>query len=170
MAILTDQAMAFIYARQFDRAIEQLRKLIAIDPNFVRTHFYLSEAYQGKGMYAEAIESRKKGVLLDGMDPLVAETIYKRMVEAVKRSGANGYWQVQMDLDLERAKQDEEPVDVMEIAINHANLGNTDKAFSIWKRVQRPPRRICFLKADYIWDKIRNDPRYDDLIRRIGLP
>jgi len=67
--------MASIYARQYDKAIDQLKKLIAIDPNFVRTHFYLADAYQGKEMYAEAIESRKKGFLLDGMEPEIAEMI-----------------------------------------------------------------------------------------------
>src|SRR5436190_1289899 len=171
MAILTDQGMAFNYARQFDRAIEHYKKLFEIDPKFVRTHYYLSTAYEAKGMFAEAIESRKKGLLLDGVDPKLAESISKRIEDAVKTSGANGYWQAQMDLSIERAIRNSEPVDQMDMAIDYANLGNADKAFEALERAFKDHRvGLVFLKADYIWDKIRQDPRFDDLVRRVGLP
>ena len=168
MAILTDQAMAYIYARQFDRAIEQLKKLIEIDPNFVRTHFYLAEAYQAKGMFPEAIESSKKGLLLDGMEPELAEAISKRRLEAFRKDGAAGIWKVQLDLNVERAKRNGEPVDVIDMAIDNANLGNADQAFEYLEKGFKDRRvALVFLKVDYIWDKIRSDPRFDDLIRRV---
>jgi TolB-like protein/Tfp pilus assembly protein PilF len=170
MAILTDQAMAYIYARQFDRAIEQLKKLIEIDPNFVRTHFYLAEAYQAKGMFPEAIESTKKGMLLDGMEPERAETRTKQRLEAFKNGGATGYWKLRLELNSERAKHygDSDSVDVIDLAIDHANLGDADKAFEYLKKGLKARRvGLVFLKVDYIWDKIRSDPRFDDLVSRV---
>jgi TolB-like protein/cytochrome c-type biogenesis protein CcmH/NrfG len=168
MAILTDQAMAYIYARQFDRAIADLKKLIEIDPNYVRTHFYLSNAYEAKGMYAEAVESRMKGAILDGMNPERAQALNTRILDAIKESGPNGYWQVQIDWRLERSKKNGEPVDVMDMAIFNANMGNNDKAFEFLEQGLKDRRvGLVFLKVDYIWDKIRNDPRFDDLMRRI---
>jgi TolB-like protein/Tfp pilus assembly protein PilF len=170
MAILTDQAMAYIYARKFDDAIDRLKKLIEIDPNFVRTHFYLMEAYRGKGMLPEAFESAKKGLLLDGMEPELAESIYKRRMEAFKNAGADGYWKVQLELDVERAKRNGDPVDIMDLAIDHAGLGNTDQAFEYLEKGLKDRRvTFVFMKVDYVWDKIRSDSRFDDLVRRVGL-
>ena len=102
MAILTDQAMALIYARQFDRAIERLKNLIEIDPNFVRTHFYLADAYQAKGMFPEAVESRKKATVVRRNGPARAEAISKKRLDAYKASGPAGYWQMQIELSIER--------------------------------------------------------------------
>ena len=171
MAILTDQAMAYIYARQFDRAIERLKKLIEIDPNFVRTHFYISDAYLAKEMFPETIESRKKGLLLDGMEPERAESVSKRRFEGFKSSGTNGFWKVQLEIDIERAKRNGDPEDPMEMAIDHANLGDTDKAFEYLEKGFKDRRvGFVFLKVDFIWDKIRPDPRFADLVRRVGLP
>jgi TolB-like protein/Tfp pilus assembly protein PilF len=169
MAILTDQAMAYIYARQFDRAIEQLKKLVEIDPNYVRTHFYLAEAYQAKGMFPEAIESTKKGAILSGMEPDRAEALAKRRLDAFKNEGPAGYWKVQLDLAVERGTRDGDAADVIDMAIDHANLGNADKAFEYLEKGFKDRRvGLVFLKVDYIWDKIRSDPRFDDLVRRVA--
>jgi len=59
----------------------------------------------------------------------------------------------------------------MEVAIGYANLGNADKAFEYLEKGFKDHRvGLVFLKVDYIWDKIRSDPRYDDLVRRVALP
>jgi adenylate cyclase len=56
------------------------------------------------------------------------------------------------------------------MAIYHANMGNNDKAFESLERGFKDRRvGLVFLKVDYIWDKIRSDPRFADLVRRVGL-
>ena len=170
MAILTDQGMSFVYARQYDRAIDHFKKLIEIDPNFMRTHFYLATAYEAKGMFPETIQARNKGMLIVGVEPARVEAISKPLMDAARSSGANGYWQSQMDLSIADAKRAGKPVDPMDMAVYNANLGNADKAFE-WLEKCYKDRRVglVFLKTDPIWDKIRNDPRFADLIRRVGL-
>jgi len=172
MAILTDQAMALIYAREFDAAIEQLKKLIENDPNYVRTHFYLGTAYEAKGMFAQAIEARRKGLLLDGKDPDRVDAISKRIMEAIKTHGPNAYWKVQLELGMERAKHygNSDSIDVIEMAIDHANLGNADEAFQFLEKAFENRRvGLVFLKVDYVWDKIRSDQRFAELVARVGV-
>ncbi|HRI05078.1 MAG TPA: tetratricopeptide repeat protein [Pyrinomonadaceae bacterium] len=171
MAILTDQGMAFIYARQFDRAIEHFKKLLAIDPNYVRTHYYLATAYEAKGLFQEAIDARRKGFLLDGEDPARIESMSNRLFGAVKASGANGYWQTQMELSIERAKREGNSGDAIDLAINHANLGNSEKACELLE-VEMKKKRVVFvfLKVDYIWEKIRSEACFADIVRRVGVP
>ena len=121
-------------------------------------------------MYPEAVESGLKGVLLEGMNPTKAEALKTQRLNAIKESGSNAYWQAQMDWRLERSKQNGEPVDVMDMAIYHANMGNNDKAFEFLERGFKDRRvGLVFLKVDYIWDKIRPDPRFSDLVRSVGL-
>ena len=75
-----------------------------------------------------------------------------------------------MDLSIADAKRAGKPVDPMDMAVYNANLGNADTAFE-WLEKCYKDRRVglVFLKTDPIWDKIRNDPRFADLIRRVGL-
>jgi hypothetical protein len=89
-------------------------------------------------------------------------------MDALRTSGSRGYWQIQIELDTERAKRLTEPVDVMEMAINYANLGDADKAFEYLEKGFKDHRvGFVFLRVDYVWDKIRSDPRFVDLIRRV---
>ena len=122
-------------------------------------------------MFPEAIESRRKGLLLDGANPTHVNAVSKRLLDAYKASGANGYWQTEMDLMLERSKKDKEPVDPVSMAVFYAQLGNADKAFE-WLEIALKDRIVglVFLKVNSIWDKIRPDPRFAELIRRVGLP
>jgi len=76
-----------------------------------------------------------------------------------------------MDLSIADAKRAGKPVDPMDMAIYNANLGNADKAFE-WLEKCFNDRRVGLvsLKVTYSWDKIRNDSRFNDLVRRVGLP
>jgi hypothetical protein len=106
------------------------------------------------------------------MKPERAEAISKRIMDAVKTSGAAGYWRVQQELAIEGAQHygNLDSPDVIEMAIGYANLGNGDRAFEYLERGFKDRRvGLVFLKVDYIWDRIRSDPRFADLVRRVGL-
>jgi tetratricopeptide (TPR) repeat protein len=57
-------ALAFYYARDYERAIQQFRKTLELDPNFPLVYAHLPAAYEQKGMYAEAIAGFQKGITL----------------------------------------------------------------------------------------------------------
>lgn len=155
----------FYFMRQYDQAIEQLRKTVELDPNFVLTYDLLSGVYMQKGMYDEAIAAHLKGLTLEGYSP---EAI-AALKEAYAASGMRGYRQKYNELLKERSKQSH--VSPIFIAMNYALLVEKDRAFEwLEKAYEERSGWLLELKVDPVWDSLRSDPRFADLVRRIGLP
>ena len=169
-AISTDLGIAYYYARQYDRSIEHLQKLIELDPNYLRTHNYLFKVYEERGMFEEALIEREKSSLLLGENPEKVAKSKAAIKDALKASGERGYWQKILDLRKETARSGK-PVKALDMAILYAKLNEREQAF-IWleKAVEDRAPNIFFLKVSPEWDNIRSDPRFQDLLRRVGLP
>ena len=170
LAIATDHGRAYFLARQYDRAIEILTKVIEIDPTYQRTYFYLSTVYEEKGMFAEAIEANRKGQTVRGRDPAVLNPRLKKLSDSYNASGAAGYWRTALELTLEAAKRTEEPAHNVDLAFLYCQLGEKDRAFEhLEKAFQERRVDMVFLTVDPAWDTIRDDPRFTDLVQRVGL-
>jgi serine/threonine protein kinase/Tfp pilus assembly protein PilF len=167
LAIGTDLGLAYYYARQYDRAIEYLKKLIEMDPNYVRTHIYLAQVYEEKGMFEEAIAEMEKGIVANGQNPDEVAKAMGTLKAALRASGARGYWQRRFDL----LREHEQSLNPLEMASLFARLGQTDQAF-IWLQKAYDERRVnlIWLKVSPEWDNLRSDPRFPELVRRVGLP
>ena len=82
--------------------------------------------------------------------------------------GAKGYWQASLEEALENA-QNGVRTDEVEIAGLYAKVGNSDKAFEWLDKAYRVRSTgMMFLSIDPVWDSIRPDPRFADLLRRVG--
>lgn len=168
LAIATDQGQAYANAGEFDRAIEHFKKIIEIDPTYQRTYFYLIGSYEAKGMFPEAIESRRKGLSIGAKDAQKIDAAAKRVSDAYAVRGATGYWQASLEQALEFAAQTGVPADPTEIAFYHVQLGENDKALEwLEKGFKARSTAMVFLKIWPGWDNIRSDPRFADLLRRI---
>ena len=153
------------WARQYDRAIEQLRKTLEMDPNFARTHLDLGAVYQDKGMFDEAIAEFQKGRELGGENWPELRVPLQRAYEA---SGYRGYYQEQLRLLKERSKRSY--VAPATIAMIYARLGDKESAFTWLEKAQRERAGLFFIKVEPVYDPIRSDPRFRDLLHRAGLP
>src|SRR5713101_125746 len=153
------------WARQYDRAIEQLRKTLEMDPNFARTHLDLGAVYQDKGMFDEAIAEFQKGRELGGENWPELRVPLQRAYET---SGYRGYYQEQLRLLKERSKQSY--VAPVTIAIIYARLGDKESAFTWLEKAQRERTGLFFIKVEPVYDPMRSDPRFRDLLHRAGLP
>ena len=166
LIINTNLALVFYYARDYDRAIEQARKTLEIDPSF-RTppHLRLRDTYDQKGMYEEAIaEAQKTG----GRFPLSPEDA-AALRRAYATSGAKGYWQKRVELAKERSRQ--AYIAPTSIAQNYARLGEKDQAFEwLEKAYEVRDEWLDFIKVEPAFDSLRSDLRFRDLLRRVGLP
>ncbi len=156
----------YLYARQPDQAIQQLRKTLDLDPNFVLAHLLLGQAFEQKRMYREAISELEKGVNLSGGNPAHLAALGHAYALSGKKAEAEKVLEQLKQLSKRRY------VASYEIAVVCAGLGQTDQTFA-WLEKAYDTRDSSWL-LDLNWDPrfepLHSDPRFKDLLRRLGLP
>jgi tetratricopeptide (TPR) repeat protein len=173
LSLIINSIVGIVYTetRQYDRAIEQLKKTIEMDHNFPRAHLFLAEAYERKGMFVEAISEFEKHSILTGMPPEEAAKETAALREAYKKSGANGYWRKQIEIyEWRRASHPELLPPLSVVASFYAQLGEKEQAFAFLEKAYEQKEVDVVRLKSQIYDPIRSDPRFQDLMRRIGLP
>ncbi len=152
------------FDRQYDRAIEQYRRTLEMDPTFSSARWKLREAYERKGMYKEAFAELETNMELWGAKELAAEfrRIYKESgYPAVLRRWIHDYE--------ERARQ--AYVQPYNIAMLYAELEEKDPAFTWLKKAcEERSAEVVHVGVEPIFDSLRSDPRFADLLRCLGLP
>jgi DNA-binding winged helix-turn-helix (wHTH) protein/TolB-like protein/Flp pilus assembly protein TadD len=158
-------ARILYFAREYDEAIEQCRKTLELEPDYGGARFFLGRVYKQKGMYREALAEFEKArdLLRDNAEviSLIGYTyaVSGRHAEAQK---------VLQDL---QARSNQNYISPYHVAMVYAGLGERDKAFNwLGKAYADREGRLTILKVVPEFDSLRSDPRFADLIRRIGLP
>ena len=151
------------YARQNDLAIAQLNKIIEMDPNWYLAHMVLCQTYSYNGQYSQAIAECEKAKGLND-DPAVLSYLSRAYSLAGKREdGMKVVAQMH-----EIAKQRYVPAYGFGFA--YAALGDKEQAFQWLERsFQDRGWEISYLKVDPAMDSLRSDPRFNELVRRVGL-
>jgi serine/threonine protein kinase/tetratricopeptide (TPR) repeat protein len=158
--------VAFYFARNYDQAIEQSQKTLELDPNFPLVHAHLPAAYEQKGMYDKAIAGFQKGITLRGGTAWSFSMSGLGHVYAV--SGKKAEARAVLDELKQMSRQEYVPADG--IALVYAGLGEKDQAFTwLEKAYEEHAFRMAWLKVEPQWDSLRSDPRFADLVRRVGL-
>jgi tetratricopeptide (TPR) repeat protein len=159
--------LALYMARDYDKAIEQFQRTLELDPNFPPANQILPAAYEQKGMYSEAIAGFKKAI------PLMTGSEW-----ALTRGGLTHLYAITGKhsealamLDELRQLSTREYVPAPSMAIAYAGLGEQDQAFAwLEKGYEEHAFQMQWLTVEPRWDSLRSDPRFKDLVRRIGLP
>jgi tetratricopeptide (TPR) repeat protein len=151
--------------RRYDEAAEQYRRALEMDPNSGFAHWALGNVYVNQGMYEEAVAEYKVAIPLSGDSPdELASLGY-----AYALSGRRREAQAVLDELKERSRR--RYISPTVIAFLHAGLGETDEAFAWLDRaVEGRDFILVFLKVDPTFDRLRADPRFASLQRRVGLP
>ncbi|HSK72295.1 MAG TPA: tetratricopeptide repeat protein, partial [Pyrinomonadaceae bacterium] len=146
-------------ARRFDEAIRLLQNLAKTAPENPLVHFYLAESYLLKGMTAESLAEHEKIRETEGERPT---PFY---IFALAKAGKTEAAREQ--LEMLRQSGDYAPA---EFALAYIALGEKEQAFALLEKAyqERDPQ-LQFLKIDPFYDEIRNDSRFQDLLRRVGL-
>jgi TolB-like protein/DNA-binding winged helix-turn-helix (wHTH) protein/Tfp pilus assembly protein PilF len=148
-----------------DKAAEQECKAIALDSFFPQAHLVLARAYEQLSKYDEATAEHLETDTLDGIDPS-AVAGFKR---AYMSSGINGYRQRRMEWEKQRARSGKANYHL--IALLSAQLGDRDAAFQwLEKAYQQRLLTMPNIKVAPGLRSLHGDPRFADLVRRVGLP
>jgi len=154
-----------------DKAIEQLKKTLEMDPNFGRTHVILAETYQREEMFEEAINEYTKLMTIMGMSPEDVSRFSGVVKEAYKTSGPKGYWRTMAELSSTYIKQKLGHGAPLTVSAGFwARAGDTEKAFALLEKAYEEHGEDILILKDQRFDPIKSDPRYKDLVRRVGLP
>jgi len=163
LPISADFGNTYIQARQYDKAIEQLRKTLEMDQSFYFAHALLGMAYQMKGDFHNAIAEYQQARQLND-DPFVLALLGNIYAVSGRKDEALKILDQLKQLSKQRF------VYAYGIALVYVGLGDKDQAFQwLEKSFQDHEARINRLKVDPLFDSVRSDARYADLIRRIGL-
>jgi len=164
LVINCDVGIRYYFARQYDQAIDQYLKTLEMDPNFPVAHIWLARAYEQKGMYEEAVaEYQKKLTILSG-DTRGAAALGR----AYRVSGLRGILWQQLE-ELERLSK-ERYVSPLDMASIFTRLGEKDQAFEwLEKAYEQRFGLLAWLKLDPSLDSLRLDPKFDALLKKIGL-
>jgi eukaryotic-like serine/threonine-protein kinase len=156
---------AFYHARRYDEAIEQLRRTIELDPNYPVTYWILGLLLRKTGRHELAITEGENGVKRSGGSPLMLAALAHTLGTAGKKKEA-----IQILNDLTTlAKQTY--VAPYFLAGIHIGLRELDRAMECLENsYEEHSHWLIYLHIDPSMDDLRDDPRFQDLLRRIGLP
>jgi serine/threonine-protein kinase len=155
---------AYFNARRYDEAIQQLRKTIEIDQTFFVAHHYLGSAYAMKGDYSDALAEYQKAHQLNESDPHVVALTGRLYAVTGKRAEALSTIAQLKSMATERYVPD------YSVALVYAALGEKDQAFELLEKSYRDHTvDMLTLYYDPLIDNLRSDPRFADLLRRVGL-
>lgn len=147
-------------ARRYDEAIAQFEKTLELNAIYFPPHNGLAFVYEMKGDYAASIAERVK------INELVGT---HQRAELIQKSFDEGGWQG----FLRAVTNERQPIPFPSsvVVASYAELGEKDKAFALLNKLYEDrDSTLVALKVDPRLDSLRSDPRFQDLLRRIGLP
>ena len=164
VAVHTTRAAAYYFGREYQRAIDECEKAEQLDPEYFMLHFIAGRAHMRLNNYAQAIAHLKASQTGTGEFPLMDAAL--GLAYAV--SGKKGLTAKMAEQFKAAAKKRYIPPTYFGMLF--AGLGDKDKALE-WLEKAYDDRAdgLTWLNVEPMLDEVRNDPRFQDLIRRIGL-
>jgi TolB-like protein/Tfp pilus assembly protein PilF len=151
-------------ARRYDEAIGELRSVLAVHSDYATAHWFLGYALIAVGQSDEAITALDKAVSLSGGSPAVIGTLVSAYAQSGRRTEA-----LRLVDELKR-RQRRNYVPAEAFVDAYLGLGERDQAFAWLDRAYREHSGILqILKVHPFFDPVRNDPRFVDLVHRVGL-
>src|ERR1700722_12336822 len=162
LIIATNNGAILLYSRQYDRALEKLHAVHELDPSFPRVDGLTVRAYEEKGTFPDALAELEKS------RPLYNSWACAELAYIYGRTGQPAQAAVAL------ARMEEfnrgQPLDPVVFVEPYIGMDRKDEAF-LWlnKAYAQHSNALTALKVDPLYDPLRSDPRFEDLLRRVGL-
>ncbi len=167
LAVNVNVAYVHIWARRFDEAIAVSKKLASESPTFAGAHDSLAAAYWGKRMYPQVIEEMLAHSKLSG------DRNDSEFATALQQGFRSAGWKGALTnaIEARQAQRQKGYLSAFEIGELYADLGDKEQSFR-WLNTAYQERDwlLVGLKTDFQLDPLRSDPRFAELVRRVGLP
>jgi TolB-like protein/tRNA A-37 threonylcarbamoyl transferase component Bud32/Tfp pilus assembly protein PilF len=151
------------FQRQYDQAIEQFQKILEIDPNYATAYLLMFDAHFEKRDYAAAVQEESQYFTSSGFPEVAAE-----FKQAYAKSGYRGALQFRVG-----RQSDPRTLEFYfpwQVALDYARLGDKEKSFLWLERCYAERQGLEFLKIEPALESLHSDPRFADLVRRVGFP
>jgi tetratricopeptide (TPR) repeat protein len=171
LSVPLNNIVALIYRNSphHDQTIERSRKLLELDPNSSGAYYYLTYAYARKGLDREAVQAAMKAHALDA----ASQEDLARLNKAYASGGITGFRRAEAEITIASAKK-QAPRTILErlgLARAYASVGNEDSALTILEKVcDERSGMAVWTKIGYLDEPLSSNPRFRDLLRRIGFP
>ncbi|MGB9243148.1 MAG: winged helix-turn-helix domain-containing protein [Candidatus Acidiferrales bacterium] len=171
-------AWAFYFTRHYDLTIRQSEKSIELFPESPWAHYHLGLVYEHTGRGGEAIQEFLKAEERFG----ISQDRIAELRKVYQQSGEKGYWRKILAFSQEASQNPRkfastsgygwcDYIQEADVAAVHVRLGEFNAAFeSLEKGYANRGDALVYLNVDPYWDSIRSNPRFRDLVRRVGLP
>jgi serine/threonine-protein kinase len=162
--LIRDTGRIFYYARRYDEALAQCQTALEMKAKFYPAIVTLGDIYLQQKRYGEAVAHYQQAVkLAPGMAMMKAS-----LAHAYAASGQRG--EAQKILAELIAQVKGRPVPAFDLAVIYAGLGERERAFQqLEQAYQERFYRLIYLGVEPLFDSLRRDPRFQDLLRRVGL-
>ena len=160
--INADMGQMFYLSQQYEEAIEQCQKTIAMDPEFLNAHIYLHDAYTQRGMYDKAFAEYFNIQKLAAGNLLYSAAAEESLRKGYQESGIKGFWKARLAF-LEKRSHDD-----VAVAEYCARLGDKERALNLLNQAyRRHTFGLAFLNVNPVFSDLRTDPRFERLSDRI---
>ncbi len=164
LPIIQDLSRAYYHAGLYNEAIGAYLKVFDLNPGHCRLNSWLEMSYAQKGFYDKAIETRFNAMKAIGVDPKMTTSLR----DAYTASGWKGFWRKHLELSM--SKPPPGPHFPYSVARIHARLGENDLALEWLERAyDERLDELVMLKVDPVFEPLRSDLRFQDLLQRIGF-
>ena len=160
-------ARQYYLSRQYDKAIAQCRVVTQMDPTYLPARTQLALAYEQKGMLADAVSTMEQVRKLAG-EKTDLPMVHALLAHAYALAGRKA--EAQAELNMLTAIGQRRYVPPSYLAIVYLALGDKDKAFEyLNKSYQDRSEQVLYLGVEPLVDPLRGDPRFDVLLKEVGL-
>jgi eukaryotic-like serine/threonine-protein kinase len=165
LAVQAASARAYYSARQYPEALHQARAALELDSTFPRARFWVGMAQEQLGKPDEAVRELKATIAVGGPTSIYVAALGHVYATHGRRREAL------QTLDELQSRSKSQYVSPLDIATVHLGLGDKDATFALLERaVETHAGGLVFLAVDPRYDPVRQDPRFQHLLRRIGFP